>query len=374
MGIFDFVKKGAQEMFIARPDEAKDLIVYKWPDKTIPMKAQITVGQDEIALFYKDGKFVGQLDAGRHTLETQNIPFLSLLIDKFTGGNVLMAEVWYVTTREVGGMQFGGKIGDVEDPKSGLAIGTMVYGDFSIQVIDPMKAIGFFGQRSWSTDEEFNGWFKNQLLKVIRDRIAEMMVKQNIPLLNVTSGAFTEEIEQVVIEGCKPHLEPYGMKVVRLGNFVVSIKDEDETQLKALYKDAAQIRMAGGMQGFQQFAAGKAMLGAGEGMAKGGGDGGGGNPMLGGAGMGVGFGMASMFQQQAQQNQNQSSQQQQPSAPQGGVGQLTCGKCGAKTNPGKFCSECGGALVEKKAFCSECGKPMNPGAKFCGECGAKQGG
>lgn len=375
MGLFDFVKKGAQEMFIARPDEAKDLLVYKWPDRTIPMKAQITVGQDECALFYKDGKFVGRLDAGRHTLETQNIPFLSNLIDSFTGGNVLMAEVWFIMLREVGGMQFGGRIGDVEDPKSGMAIGTMVHGDFSIQVEDPMKVIGFFGQRSWSTDEEFSGWFKNQLLKVIRDRIAELMVKQNIPLLNVTSGALTEEIEQVVIEGCKPHLSPYGMKVVRLGNFVVAIKEEDEVQLKQLYKDAAQIRMAGGMQGYQQLAAGKAMMGAGEGMAKGGGDGGGGNPMLGGAGLGVGMGMAAMFQQNAnQQNQQQQQAPQQQSAPAGGVGQVTCGKCGAKTAPGKFCAECGQALAEKKQFCSECGKPMNPGAKFCGECGAKQGG
>jgi membrane protease subunit (stomatin/prohibitin family) len=374
MGLFDFVKKGAQEMFIARPDEAKDLIVYKWPDRTIPMKAQITVGQDECALFYKDGKFVGRLDAGRHTLETQNIPFLSVLMDSFTGGNVLMAEVWFVMLREVGGMQFGGRIGDVEDPKSGMAIGTMVHGDFSIQVEDPMKVIGFFGQRSWSSDEEFSGWFKNQLLKVIRDRIAELMVKQNIPLLNVTSGALTEEIEQVVIEGCKPHLSPYGMKVVRLGNFVVAIKEEDEVQLKQLYKDAAQIRMAGGMQGYQQLAAGKAMMGAGEGMAKGGGDGGS-NPMLGGAGLGVGMGMAAMFNQNAQNQQQQNQQQpQQPTAPAGGVGQVTCGKCGMKTAPGKFCAECGQALAEKKAFCSECGKPMNPGVKFCGECGAKQGG
>jgi membrane protease subunit (stomatin/prohibitin family) len=372
MGIFDFVKKGAQELFIARPDEAKDLIVYKWPDPTIPMKAQLTVGQDECALFYKDGVFVGRVDAGRHTLETSNIPFLSRIIDTFTGGNVLKAEVWFITTREIGGMQFGGRIGDVEDPKSGMAVQTMVHGDFSIKVDDPMKCIGFFGQRSWSTDEEFTGWFKNQLLKVIRDRIAEMMVKQNIPLLNVTSGAFTEEIEQTVIEGVQKHVTDYGMKIVRLGNFVVAIKEEDEIELKKLYKDAAQIRMAGGMQGFQQLAAGKAMMGAGEGMAKGGGDGGGGG-MLAGAGMGVGFGMASMFQQNANQA-NQQPQQPQQTAPAGGVGAITCGKCGAKTAPGKFCAECGQALAEKKAFCSECGKPMAPGIKFCGECGAKQGG
>jgi len=66
--------------------------------------------------------------------------------------------------------------------------------------------------------------------------------------------------------------------------------------------------------------------------------------------------------------------QQQAQAPAGGVGAVTCGKCGAKTAPGKFCAECGQALAEKKQFCSECGKPMVSGTKFCGECGAKQGG
>ena len=351
MGIFDFVKKGAQELFIARPDEAKDLIVYKWPDQTIPMKAQLTVAQDECALFYKDGVFVGRVDAGRHTLETSNIPFLSRIIDTFTGGNVLKAEVWFITTREIGGMQFGGRIGDVEDPKSRHGRRqTMVHGDFSIKVEDPMKVIGFFGQRSWSTDEEFTGWFKNQLLKVIRDRIAEMMVKQNIPLLNVTSGAFTEEIEQSVIEGVVKHIVDYGMRVVRFGNFVVAIKEEDEAQLKELYKDAAQIRMAGGMQGFQQLAAGKAMMGAGEGMAKGGGDGGGGNRCWAARAWASALEWRRCFSRTRSRRQQQ-PQQPQVQAPAGGVGQVTCGKCNAKTAPGKFCAECGQALAEKKAFC-----------------------
>ena len=374
MGIFDFVKKGAQEMFIARPDDAKDLLVYKWPDQTIPMKAQLTVAQDECALFYKDGGFVGRLDqAGSpHTLETKSIPFLDQIVDKFTGGNIFKAEIWFITMREVGGLKFGGTIGDVEDPKSGLAVQMKVFGDFSIKAEDPQKVIGYFGQRSWSTDDEFVGWFKDQVLKIMRDRIAEMLVKQNVPILNVTSGAFTEEIEQIVLEAVKPHLDPYGMRAVKMGNFVVSMKDEDEAQLKAFYKDAAQLRMVGGLQGYQQFAAGKAMMGAGEGMAKGGG-GEGGNPMLGGAGMGIGMGMASMFQQNAMNQQQQQQGQQAPQAPQGGAGQVVCPKCSAKVNPGKFCAECGAELVEKKQFCSSCGKPMATGAKFCAECGAKQG-
>ena len=272
MGIFDFVKKGAQELFIARPDEAKGLLVYKHADQTVPNRAQITVAQDECALFYKDGQLVGRLDAGVHKLETANIPFLSRLVDSFTGGNLYRAELWFVTLRELGGWKFGGRIGDVEDPKSGLAIQLMVHGEFSIQVDGQpdgvQKLIAFFGQRSWSTTDEFDGWFRSLVLKIIRDRIAELCVKQNIPLLNVTSGALTEEVEEIVLKGVAPQLAPYGMKAVRLGNFLVSMKEEDEAQLKALYKDAAQLRMASGanLQAYQQFAAGKAMMGAAEAM------------------------------------------------------------------------------------------------------------
>jgi len=98
MGIISFIKGGVAELAIARPDSAKDQWVYKHPDQTIPMKAQLTVDSDEVALFFKDGKFVGSFSAGRHTLDASNIPFLGQLIDKFTGGNVFICEVFFVTT------------------------------------------------------------------------------------------------------------------------------------------------------------------------------------------------------------------------------------------------------------------------------------
>jgi membrane protease subunit (stomatin/prohibitin family) len=316
MGLFNFVKEGVQELAIARPDHAKGLIVYKHPDPTIPNKAQLTVGTDEVALFFKDGQFIGQIGTGRHTLESSNIMFLNRLIDKFTGGNVFKAEVWFITTRETAGYKFGGRIGNVEDPKSGLAIEVMVHGEYSMQVTDPTQVIQFFGQRSWANDEEFVGWFRQILLKTIRERIAKMLVNQQLPLLSITSGALTQEIEAEVLEGLKQPLQGYGMRVVRLGNFAVSIKEEDEANLKGMYKDAAQIRMAGGLHGYKDLAAGKAMMSAGEGMARGDGGGGGGanNPMLAGAGLGMGMAMANMFNQNNQQNQ-QPQQQQQPAAP-----------------------------------------------------------
>jgi membrane protease subunit (stomatin/prohibitin family) len=308
MGFFDTITGEAKRNFIARADSAKGEIIYKYPERNIRMLTQLTVDADEVALFVKDGKVEGKLGPGRHQLDTNNIPFLMRFVEKFTGGNLFVAEVFFVSVREIPGIKFGGPIGDVRDPETGLGIGTMVYGDFSLRVTDPEKlVVGLVGMGS-GNNQEFVNWFKNQVLKVTRDRIAELLVKKRWPLLDVTSGAYTEEIETEVIAGLKPHVDDYGLTVVRMGNFHISIKEEDEATLKTFSKDVAYSRVAGG---FQQYAQGKAMLGAAEGMAKGGG---GSDGAMQGMGMGMGFGMAQMFTNMQQQQQQQRPPQQAPEA------------------------------------------------------------
>jgi len=72
MGLIDWFKQGVGEMMVARPDDAKSQVVWKHPDPTIPMKSQLTVESDELAVFFRDGKIVATLDPGRHTLETHD--------------------------------------------------------------------------------------------------------------------------------------------------------------------------------------------------------------------------------------------------------------------------------------------------------------
>jgi membrane protease subunit (stomatin/prohibitin family) len=361
MGIFDAIKGEAKRNFIARSDEAKDDIIYRYPENNIRMMTQLTVDSDEVALFVKDGKVEGKLGPGRHTLDANNVPFLSAFLEKFTGGNLFVAEVFFVSIREFAGIKFGGPIGDVRDPETGLGIGTMVYGDFSIRVTDPEKlVVGLVGMRR-AGNEEFLGWFKSQVLKVIRDRVAELLVKKKWALLEVTSGAYTEEIETDVVNGVKQHVDGYGMQVVRLGNFHVSIKEEDEATLKKLGKDVAYSKLAGG---FQAYAQGQAMLGAAEGMAKGG-DGGG--AALSGMGLGVGFGMANQFVNAGQQPRPGGPGPSGGQGPAGGPQGSFCPGCG-KPASGKFCASCGTALAPQLKAC-QCGANLSPGAKFCEACG-----
>jgi membrane protease subunit (stomatin/prohibitin family) len=291
MGILDFVKGGVKEMAIARPDAAKEFWVYKHPDQTIPWKAQLTVDSDEIAMFFKNGQYVGSLAAGRHTLDGNNIPFLGQLVDKFTGGNVFISEVFFVDTREHPSIKFGTSIGDIPDPQTGLRVRLMVHGEFSAKVFDPMKfVIGLVGQRA-TTNDAFIGWFKSQVQKVIKDYIAELIVKQDWPVMKVSSGAYTNEIEEFTVGALHKHIESYGVEVIRFGDFTISMDPADRDRLDKLVERNAYINMAGKQQAnlaaYQQMGQAEMMYGAAEGMKKGGGGGG-----LEGAGIGMGFAMA----------------------------------------------------------------------------------
>jgi len=104
--------------FIARPDAAKEDILYKWPDMTIRKFTQITVQPDETALFFKEGKPAGTLPQGRSTLDGALIPFLGDIVDWASGGNMYRAELYFVGTREFVSLPFGGPIDNIEDPET----------------------------------------------------------------------------------------------------------------------------------------------------------------------------------------------------------------------------------------------------------------
>ena len=194
MGVMDWLKGGVGEMMIARPDEAKPFVVWKHPDPTIPMKSQLTVESDERCVFFRDGKVVATLGPGRHTLDSANLPFLSNLVDSFTGGRVFIAEVFFVNVREHTGIKFGGRIGNVEDPKSGVPVETMVHGEFSFRVTNPEALIiGLVGMGR-SEPDMVSGWMKEHVLKVVLDRIdldATKLVFEGEANPNLTQPSWT---------------------------------------------------------------------------------------------------------------------------------------------------------------------------------------
>ncbi|MCP3098346.1 zinc ribbon domain-containing protein [Myxococcus sp. K15C18031901] len=52
---------------------------------------------------------------------------------------------------------------------------------------------------------------------------------------------------------------------------------------------------------------------------------------------------------------------------------VACPRCGAKVDGGRYCAECGEALVAKNQHCGGCGHELPERAKFCPECGTARG-
>lgn len=277
MGLFGEVKRE----FIARPDESKDLIVYKWPDKNIRMFTQVTVQADEKAVFFKDGKVVGTLEPGQYRIDGQAIPFLNLIIDSLTGGNLMIAELYFVSTREFPELPFGGPIDNILDPETSLAVGLRVYGTYSMKIVKPEDLIvKLVGTQGIEDNEGITGWTQEQMLKDLRDTVSKKVTAKELPVLGI--AGHTEAIEKLVIEGSKEHLAEYGIEVARMGNFTINLKEEDEATLKNLMRDKAYA----GQPGLADTAV---KMGMAEGMKKGSGGAGTAGTMVE-AGVGAGIG------------------------------------------------------------------------------------
>lgn len=394
MGIMGFIKRGVQEIAIARPDTAKSQIVYKHPDPTIPMMAQLTVYADEVAVFFRDGQVVGIMEAGKHTLDSKNIPFLSNLVDSFTGGNLFRAEVFFVLKRMISDVKHGGKLAAIEDPYAMIMVQPRINFSMNVRVVDPGRFVADYVGTQHADNDMVLSMIKKEVMTLFKDTIAELAMRQQQSLLQISADLI--ELCDEIKKRTPTRLGIYGIDVVQISDPDINFAPEDQKRMQdaieefkgaerrirkakadaeakraeiavELEKDAAYAQLAGG---FGQYAAAKAMIGAGEGMAKGG-------DSTGIAGMGaqmaVGVGMAQVLQQQQAAAATAQPQQAAAPAPAAAGGAVTCGACNKSVAPGKFCAECGATLASKKKFCPNCGVEQTTGAKFCPECGTKSG-
>ncbi|HET9061380.1 MAG TPA: SPFH domain-containing protein [Acidimicrobiales bacterium] len=361
----------ASREFIAVPDDRKGQIIFKWPDVRIRKFSRAIVDADEMAVFINTGRVVGTMGPGRHQIDADELPFLGTIIDVATGGNAYRAELYFVGTREYPGLTFGGRIDDVQDPQTGMIVTLRVFGDYSLQVKDPVSLItNLVGTVDVTDNGRVAGWVSDQLLKVMRTEVTTQVVRNAWPILGLS--AYTPDLEQACITAANNQLATYGVALVRMGNFDLNLSEQDEAQLKGLAKDTAYSRLAGG---FNRYAAGEMALGAGQGMAQGGG-------ADGGAFLAAGLGLGGQLGGGAAAAQNEPGPVP-PPAPgfsgggsgftaQGGAGAgaAVCASCHAAQPAGaKFCSSCGTQMPAAPGHCGACGAGNAPGARFCAQCG-----
>jgi membrane protease subunit (stomatin/prohibitin family) len=411
MGILDFVKGGVQRMMIARADTAKEAVVFKHPDQTFPFWSQLTVDSDEVALFFKDGQYIGALGPGRHTLQTQNVPFLNALIDKFTGGNVFISEIYFVTTRAIFNEGFGGPIGSMRDPELDIRVSPRAYGTYSFRIVEPTKfVVEFVGQTGAADPDRALQWVRDQLLMGLKTTLTRLIRSGDMTMMDF--GTAGPDVARAVVQDC-PDLAKIGVQVLEIAKLNLNLSDEDQARIDEFQDqivqakiDARKARIAVSqaeaeaharqfqldqefanrarymqhldMQRYQQYAGAEAMMGMGQGMAQGGDSAAAGMAGAGmAAGMGMGMGMMGAYGAPPMRGYPPPGYPPPGYPPQYPQGQAPPGypppgqayPQGPPPQPAAPHAPAPAAAAPQSVACRKCGRPNPGGSRFCSECG-----
>ena len=75
---------GLNHLEVLKYEGDNNVVVHKEHIENFNIKSQLIVNESQEALFYKDGQALDLFKSGRHTLETNNLPFFKKISEKVT--------------------------------------------------------------------------------------------------------------------------------------------------------------------------------------------------------------------------------------------------------------------------------------------------
>lgn len=198
-------------------------LIYKHPKTDFNLGTQLIVHESQEAVFFRDGKALESFGAGRHTLETQNLPYLKNAVNALANGeHIFHSEVYFINLTTELGVKWGtdSKI-RLFDPISGLHLEIGASGTFNIKVVDGRKLLvkvvgttgGFeqeeiFGSIGYSTSKTI-GSFRGMIVSKVKTYLAKAIRENDISVLEIDEHL--DELSDLLREEINKVLDSYGM-------------------------------------------------------------------------------------------------------------------------------------------------------------------
>lgn len=372
-------------------------LIWKHPCEDFNVGSQLIVHERQEAIFLLNGQIIAVFGSGRHTLSTENIPFLRDIINIGTGNQTpFHAEVYFVNKVEQLAIKWGteSKISFIE-PTFNFPLSLGASGEFFISIDDGTKLfLRLLGTENLLDQELLVSYFKSFMMMHIKSVLATTIMENKYNIF--TLDAELPELSQKIKAKIENVFKDYGVKLERffIANIVRPEGDPVFERFKSLYfREYADVKDAEIKQKVavidQNTEAKKTIIEAGalaqkrniegytyhqergfdiaEKVAE--------NESVGEfSNLGIGMGMISGVGNTLGGMVSNVTSQIIPSmvAPTNPNVAVTCPHCGKQIpQDSKFCSNCGQVLANAEK-CLNCGHIWNKGEAFCPNCGNKR--
>ena len=364
-------------------EAAPSAVLWRVPYEDFNEGSKVIVGENEEALFYKNGVVVESFTGGEYKLETNNYPFLSRIRNFASGGiSAYNCRIIYVNKTHQLDNKWGtdGPI-QVIDNVYNMPVNLVARGAYTLKIDDAKKFYLKFAGSNASTlrAEDIANDMRAPINQKIKTVIAQVMAGLETEIVGISSRL--ESIAEMMRAPMESVFEEYG---VRLVNFYIEaieiIEDESYLILKNARSEAAarlvharSIKSEVGILGddYGRVKTAEIMRAAAENPGGSAGDG---------LGLGAGIAMGGVMGASAasvltplnappvhENQRGEPANNEDRFAPMPNQPKKIIAPCGHEVEEGvKFCPECGRPVA---LTCRRCGKEVPANAKFCPECG-----
>jgi membrane protease subunit (stomatin/prohibitin family) len=228
MGLWDALKNEFIQV-IEWLDDSSNTLVYRFPvhDQEIKMGAQLTVRENQVALFINEGEVADIFKPGRYELSTQNMPVMTTLRGwKYGFDSPFKAEVYFFNMRLFTDLKWGTQNPVMmRDAEFGM-IRMRAFGTYATRIADPKE---FFrtivGTQHLTTTEEILGQLRSTIVSHLSDIVAE----SKIPALDLASSY--RELAALAQKELAPSFTSYGLELARFNIDNISLPEEVEAAI-----------------------------------------------------------------------------------------------------------------------------------------------
>src|SRR5262245_39399766 len=108
----------------------------------IQLGSQLIVEESQQAVFLRDGKALDTFGPGRHTLATENLPFLTALLSiPFGGKSPFQAAVIFVNSKTFLDLRWGTKEPVVFRDRELAMVRLRAFGKFAVRIVSPQTFV-----------------------------------------------------------------------------------------------------------------------------------------------------------------------------------------------------------------------------------------